>query len=408
MRGDGTVYLRRWRRGDGVAMVRPWLSYWLRNRNFREPAAWIVADGDARQLKAAMSEAQKQLRRRLAEIQTGTFVTPGQDRVTVAQALEGYLENRRLAGKPGLENIEQRCAKLKSRIGFLRLVDITLPRLEALANELLTEGFARGTVKVDLAYLRAALNVARKRGVVVNRKTVMIAHRSDFPTIRVDNARQGFFERSEFEAVREALRTRGPHGPILADVAAFGYLSGWRISEILELPWAYVDRRERLITLPSTGSSKRKKDRTLPLDYRLPNGEWANGELWQLIERRWQARVVGTFLVPWVFHRRGKPIRDVLYSWRKACAAARVVGRIPHDFRRTRVRDLLNAGVPEKVAMEWTGHQTREVFDRYHIVTAEDQRRALARVEAKAAAADNVVSITQPVQGTRRRSRSGR
>jgi integrase len=112
--------------------------------------------------------------------------------------------------------------------------------------------------------------------------------------------------------------------------------------------------------------------------------------------------------VPWVFHRRGTPIRDVLYSWRKACAAAGVVGRIPHDFRRTRVRDLLNAGVPEKVAMEWTGHQTREVFGRYHIVTAEDQRRALARVEAKAAAADNIISITQPVQRTRRRSGSGR
>jgi integrase len=127
-----------------------------------------------------------------------------------------------------------------------------------------------------------------------------------------------------------------------------------------------------------------------------------------LIERRWQARAVGTRIVPWVFHRRGKPIRDVLYSWRKACAAAGVVGRIPHDFRRTRVRDLLNAGVPEKVAMEWTGHQTREVFGRYHIVTAEDQRRALARVEAKAAAADNIISITQPVQRTRRRSGSGR
>ena len=98
----------------------------------------------------------------------------------------------------------------------------------------------------------------------------------------------------------------------------------------------------------------------------------------------------------------GKPVRSLVYSWRKACAAARVVGRIPHDFRRTRVRDLVNAGIPEKVAMEWTGHQTREVFDRYHIVTAEDQRRALARVETKAAEVDNVVSITQPVRGTRR------
>jgi len=43
-----------------------------------------------------------------------------------------------------------------------------------------------------------------------------------------------------------------------------------------------------------------------------------------------------------------------------------------------------------------------------HIVTAKDQRRAMAFVETRAAAADNVVSITQPVQGTRRRAGNGR
>lgn len=104
-----------------------------------------------------------------------------------------------------------------------------------------------------------------------------------------------------------------------------------------------------------------------------------NGELWQLIEGRWQARAVGTRIVPWVFHRRGKPIRDVLYSWRKACAAARVVGRIPHDFRRTRVRDLLNAGVPEKVAMEWTA--TRRARSSAAIISS--RRGPAARLGAR-------------------------
>ncbi len=53
-----------------------------------------------------------------------------------------------------------------------------------------------------------------------------------------------------------------------------------------------------------------------------------------------------------LFHHDGRPIVDYLPAWRKACAAAGLAGRIPHDFRRSAAKDLTAAGVDPFTVMQ--------------------------------------------------------
>ena len=85
------------------------------------------------------------------------------------------------------------------------------------------------------------------------------------------------------------------------------------------------------------------------------------------------AQRTGERIIPHVFHDEGghplfgadqKPKKSFRRAWRRACLAAGLPGRIPHDFRRTAVRNLERAAVPRSVAMELIGHKTESVYQR--------------------------------------------
>ena len=89
-------------------------------------------------------------------------------------------------------------------------------------------------------------------------------------------------------------------------------------------------------------------------------------------------------VIPWVFRRDGQPIKYFRRAWLTACKAAGTPHRIPHDFRRTAVRNLEGAGVPRSAAMKMVGHKTEAMYRRYAIAP----RRA-ARGPSRGGPAEN-------------------
>lgn len=339
MRGDGRTY----RRGD-----RWWIEYWVRGQQLRESAGRTEA------------EAKRKLKARLKEIHGDRFVGPKEERLTVEELLDGLILHLETKGARAVASFESHLKPVREHFNFTRAVDLTTSHVERFVQERLAAGKARATVNREVGALKQALNLARKQG--------RLSRIPYIPMLREDNARQGFFERAEFEAVASHL----PH-PV-ADIARFAYLSGWRKGEIVSLRWDAVDRTAREVRL---WTSKNRRGRVLPCE----------GELWELIERRWAAREFEmrdglTALSDYVFHRNGKPASDFRKSWARACKKATVPGKLFHDLRRTAVRNMIRAGVPQSVAMAISGHRTVSMFLRYNITSEEDKRQALRRTAA--------------------------
>jgi integrase len=135
-------------------------------------------------------------------------------------------------------------------------------------------------------------------------------------------------------------------------------LTGMRSGAAKKLEHKHVDLEAQVIRLPIE-LSKNKKGFTVPL----------SGRSLELVESAWNNR---SLECPYLFHHNGEPIGDFRKAFDAACAAAGLQGILPHDLRRSAVRNFIRAGVKESVAMRLSGHRTRSVFDRYNIVSEDN------------------------------------
>jgi len=213
-----------------------------------------------------------------------------------------------------------------------------------------------GTINLELAALKRAYAIGMK-----GEKVFRVPH---IELLSVENARKGFFERRAFEEVRAKLREE-----VIRDIATVAHWIGWRKSELLNLECRQVDVENRCLRL-ERGITKGGEGRVV---YLPPEG-------WEVVAKWYARRRVGRTISRYLFHRRGLRVRVFHKAWANACDWAGHAGMLFHDLRRTAVRNMVRYGITESVAMRITGHRTREVFERYNIVSEQDLRDAAKRM----------------------------
>jgi integrase len=212
-----------------------------------------------------------------------------------------------------------------------------------------------------------------------------------FPMLKESPARSGFLELADYEQLLAALPD------YLRIVLALGFFTGMRLAEVLHLEWSQVDFLNGTIKLRS-GETKNDQSRVIPIVPQLRTlltGQYSKRQdcfpyVCFRLDKRGQAVKIKGFRKAWQNRccqlglgsmtpainpvtgetryekarkdrRNAKPKVKMVY-----------VGLLFHDLRRSCVRNLVRAGVPEKIAMKISGHLSRQVFERYNITSEKD------------------------------------
>jgi integrase len=354
MRGNGRVFQR-----NGSPFW--WISYYHHGKEQREVAKHVRTDLKLEAIEGNRHEAERFLKHRLGKITAEehggpAFVGAVAQRLTVNELLDALEADYSLRSKWG-ERVASTVKKVRAHFGAWRAVTVTGESVASFQLELREQGYKDATINRFCQLLGQAFNLAIESERLS--KGPVIKHLNE-----TGNARKGFFTEAEIRRVIAHLPE------YLRDFTFFAYITGMRKGEVQSLRWS--DVHGDTITLRAE-NSKNGEGRTIPLE----------GELAQLIERRQVARQVmqgeAVMLSEYIFHRGGLPIASFRKAWASACRFAGVPGRLFHDLGRCAARNLLAAGVPQAVAMKFTGHKTDSMFRRYAIVTVEQQREALQK-----------------------------
>ena len=319
-----------------------WMKYYRDSRPFYEST-----DTEDK------TEARRKLKGREGQVANGLHHGPQTERTRFEDLVAGIRQDYALNERKSVRRLNDFITHLSVHFKQLRASAITTDRVKEYVATRREEDAANGTINRELACLKRMFKLAFQS---TPPKVARIPH---IPMLEEHNVRSGFFSHEEYLAVRGVL-------PDYAQVAvSITYYTGLRIGEVLGLRWSQVDLGEGKLSL----TPLQTKTETSRVVYLPPDLHRVLVEA----KRRHEATYPAS---PWVCQRHGERLQEIKRCWKHACKRMGLEGRLVHDFRRTAVRNMTRAGIPEKVAMAISGHKTRSVFDRYNIVNETDLKVA--------------------------------
>jgi hypothetical protein len=301
-RADGAV-ARAWHRSvylpedpnkPGQKLQTYWISYYIDGKRKRESSK-----------SRKKSNAQAPLRRRMGEHALGLEIGDEAKRLTFEDLEAGFRRSYENSGRRSLQRAGKAWDHLRDHFGGWKARAITANALEQYVTERLKElpkPAKPATVQYELAVLRLAFNLAVRAG--------RLQTRPPFPTLRINNRRQGFFEEDDFRAVLAEL----PED--LKPLMTVGFLTGWRVrDELCPMTWDRVDPKAGTMRLER---SKNDNPRVFPIN--------ADPELADVFrkQRKYTDEVQHRAgqIIPLVFHKEGRPIVNYYKAWHAACKRA--------------------------------------------------------------------------------------
>jgi integrase len=256
------------------------------------------------------------------------------------------------------------------------------------------EGAAEGSIRIELALLDRAFRLAVIKKRLSHRARPYIEKPPEDP-----NSVRGFFRREAVERLCQHLPA------LLADVVLFLFFCPWRVGAARRLEWRDYSAIDQALTLrPELNKTKR--------EVKIPVDPEHTPELMAVIERQQARRRPDC---PFIFHgklcgtarvdqngNRRPCLGDFQKIWDRACIAIGYsrpkhndskevrAARTPHDLRRSGVKHYIDAGVDPHTVMQWSGHRTESMLQRYHIIDLDDLRRAGKRASEYHGPKDNV------------------